>query len=105
MNEPSVRRNKQNTRANRDASSGLRNTPPPRTRSTVEWDSIPNQILRDAICAVTSRGAAIMLSRTSDGGALSITVLDGSERIKEYPRDADECEQTLKWLVDMFSGD
>lgn len=105
MNGPSVHRNKQNTRADSNATAGPRKPTAPRPRQTVGWDSVSNQILRDAICAVTGRGAAIMLSRTSDGGALSITVLDGSERIKEYPRDSDECEATLRWLVDMFSDD
>ena len=105
MNEPSIQRNKRDSRANKPAAATGGKGAPRGPRKTVEWDSIPNQLLRDAICAVTGRGAAIMLSRTSDGGALSITVLDGGERIKEYPRDSDECEQTLKWLVDMFSDD
>lgn len=105
MNGPNIRRNKDN-RTGQAEPSRTGGKPPARSpRKTVEWDSIPNQLLRDAICAVTGRGAAIMLSRTTDGGALSITVLDGSERIKEYPRDSDECEATLRWLVDMFSGD
>jgi hypothetical protein len=105
MNEPSIRRNTKNTRDGSKPTATGRRTAPRGPRQTVEWDSVPNQLLRDAICAVTGRGAAIMLSRTSDGGALSITVLDGGERIKEYPRDADECEATLRWLVDMFSSD
>jgi len=46
-----------------------------------------------------------MLGRTSDGGALAITVLDGDQRVKEYPRDAEEAEKTLAWLVAMFSAD
>lgn len=105
MNGPNIRRNKDN-RTGQTQPSGVGGKSPVRgPRKTVEWDSIPNQLLRDAICAVTGRGAAIMLSRTTDGGALSITVLDGGERIKEYPRDSDECEATLRWLVDMFSSD
>ncbi len=77
----------------------------PRERPDVKWDEVNNQQLRDAICAVTGAGAAIMLGRTSDGGALAITVLDGDQRVKEYPRDAEEAEKTLAWLVAMFSAD
>lgn len=105
MNGPNIRRNKDNRAVEAKPTGGGRKPPARSPRQTVEWDGVPNQLLRDAICAVTGRGAAIMLSRTTDGGALSITVLDGGERIKEYPRDVDECEQTLRWLVDMFSSD
>jgi hypothetical protein len=77
----------------------------PRERTVVTWDEVDNQLLRDTICAVTGAGAAIMLGRTSDGGALSISVLDGDQRIKEWPSTIEEAEKTLQWLVSMFTSD
>lgn len=76
-----------------------------RPRSSVSWEEVKNQLLRDCICAVTGAGAAIMLGRTSDGGALSITVLDGEQRVKEYPHDVEDAESTLAWLVSMYSSE
>lgn len=73
-----------------------------RPGTSVTWSDIPNQLLRDAIVAVADNGAAIMLGRTSDGGALSITVLDGQDKIREWPHSVDDCETTLRWLIDMF---
>ena len=49
--------------------------------------------LRSFIDAVTLDGCAVVLSRTSDGGALAFTLLDGDYRAKEYcssARDANE---------------
>lgn len=71
----------------------------------IGWGEADNQQLRDCICAVTDAGAAIMLGRTSDGGALSITVLDGEQRIREWPHSAEELGKTLSWLTKMFAAD
>jgi hypothetical protein len=76
-----------------------------RPREKVSWSEINNQLIRDAIVAVCGAGAAIQLSETSDGGALSIRVYDGDNAVKEYPHTVDEAEKTLTWLVGMFSGD
>jgi hypothetical protein len=62
-------------------------------------------LLRNAVVAVADAGAAIQLSKTSDGGALVIHVYDGANKVDEYPRRVDEVEDTLRWLVNMFTDD
>jgi hypothetical protein len=98
-NQPTIRRNVRP--AMPDGKRDLSGRP----KGTVEWAEINNQLLRDCLCAVTSAGAAIMFGRTSDGGALSITVLDGEQRVKEYPHSVDDAEATLSWLVSMYTVD
>lgn len=77
----------------------------PREIHTADWSEVPNQAIRDVVVAITNAGAAIMFGRTSDKGAFSITVLDGDERIREWPHTAEECESTIRWLLDMFATD
>lgn len=74
-----------------------------RPKHIADWTEIGNQQLRDAICAITASGGAIMFGLTSDRGAYSITVLDGDQRIREWPHTPEECTDTLGWLVQMFS--
>src|SRR5689334_15004130 len=76
-----------------------------RPRSSVDWDQIDQSRIGLLVHAVTKPGAAIMFGRTSDGGALSVTVLDGDNRIREWPRSAEDFEALFAWLVGMFSGD
>jgi hypothetical protein len=77
----------------------------PREIHTADWSEVQNQAIRDVVVAVTHAGAAIMFGRTSDKGAFSITVLDGDERIREWPHTVEECESTIRWLLDMFATD
>lgn len=61
----------------------------------IDWDAAdPNQLLA-AIVNWTRAGNAVTFGRTSDGGALSITLLCGGERLKRYATDAGELEQLL----------
>ena len=77
----------------------------PREIHTADWAEITNQVIRDAVCAVTAAGGAIMFGRTSDKGAYSITVLDGDERIREWPHTVEECESALRWICEMFTAE
>jgi len=61
----------------------------------IHWSEANAEKLRLAVDAVSRCGAAIMLGRTSDGGALSICILDGDSKIKEYPHTAEELAETL----------
>jgi len=76
-----------------------------RERRTVTYAELDNQLLRDAIVAVCDSGGAAILSRTSDSGAYSITVIDGDEKIREYPNTVEDCEAVFTWLVNMFAAD
>lgn len=76
-----------------------------RPRGSVYWDEIPQEQIGLLVHAITKSGAAIMFGRTSDGGALSLTVLDGDNRIREWPRSAEDFESLYHWLVGMFSSE
>lgn len=54
-----------------------------------------------AITAWTSRGAAIVLGTTSDGGALAVTLLENGERHKLYAASRDELERLLAQIRDV----
>ena len=65
----------------------------------VSWEEVDGRLLKAAVCATTEDGCAIILSKTSDGGALSITLLAGPERVKKYAKDAQLAESILQELV------
>jgi len=70
----------------------------------IYWSDVESSAIRGAIDAVSRSGGAIMFGRTSDGGALSVCILDGDTKIKEYPHTAAEAEETLKAILDEYSG-
>lgn len=71
----------------------------------VSYAECDNQLLRDTVVAITENGAAVLLGRTSDGGAFTVQVYDGNDKISEYPHTVEELEAVLRWLCSMFSAD
>lgn len=65
----------------------------------VSWDEIDPLTIMRFVHAVTEAGDACTFGRTSDKGALSVTILTGQDRLKEYYKDADEAERGLKELT------
>lgn len=68
------------------------------------WSDIEPEDLHALVIAVESAGGAVMLGRTTDGGALSITVLVGDRKVKEYPKNAQDYHELVMWLKDDFLG-
>ncbi len=64
------------------------------------WADVPTDVLTELINLCTDAGAAIMLGRTSDGGALSVCILDGDAKIKDYFREPEEIDTFVSWLRD-----
>lgn len=56
------------------------------------------QVLQKGLAA----GCGFIISRTSDGGAFSFTLLDGAARHRQYPSNTLELEQTLDGLLEYF---
>lgn len=52
----------------------------------------------EAIDQVIDDGDAIILSRTSDGGAIAVTILTGNERVKEYASSQVELDRIVDFL-------
>lgn len=70
-----------------------------RIRSTkgFTWAELEPADIGRLVLLVTSVGNAIILGVTSDGGALAVTILQGEERIKDWPKDPEAFQQLLAW--------
>lgn len=65
----------------------------------IDWDAAdPHQLLA-AIVNWTRGGNAVTFGRTSDGGALSLTLLHDGERLKRYASNAEDLAQLLSALA------
>jgi len=65
----------------------------------LSYGQVGADLLQECISAVTSRGDALLLGRTTDGGALSIHVLSGGQASKFYVTDASELMELLQGLI------
>lgn len=63
-----------------------------------EWAEVPAEEIGKLIQAVCGRGRAIICGTTSNGGALSITVLDGDSRIREWPSSIETFRSFADWV-------
>lgn len=68
-----------------------------RSRPGFNWDMVPNDKIARLVKAVTAAGCGCVLGVTSDGGAVSITILDGDERIREWPANNEAYDNFLGW--------
>lgn len=66
------------------------------------WSNVDGTTIRLCIDAVTANGGAIMFGVTSDGGAYSLCILHGNEKLKEYPHTPDEAEELLRQIAESF---
>lgn len=55
--------------------------------------------------AIGAAGDAIVISRTSDGGAIALTLLRDSGREKTYPATQADLDYALDWLYSEYCGD
>jgi hypothetical protein len=74
-----------------------------KNRGNVGWADCNKDLLHAALAAATEDGAALLLSRTSDGGALSIHVLTSVTTHKLYPATVEEINEALQLIVKIAS--
>ncbi len=67
-----------------------------RKASTLSWADADAGLLAEAIAHWTSGGHAITLGVTSDGGALSISLLSGGKPFKLYASSPEELQSLLE---------
>lgn len=60
--------------------------------------------LGDVVCNLVGAGFGIILAPTRDGGALSITLLDGDDREKGYAGDSEQLDGILEALDDQATA-
>lgn len=65
----------------------------------VSWEEVDGRLIKSALVAATEDGCALIFSKTSDGGALSLTVLAGTDRNKLYAKSVEIAESQLRELV------
>lgn len=63
--------------------------------------SVPSEDLATALGAVISAGCALLLSPTSDGGAISVCVYVGDQKHKGYATSAEEFAELLMDVRDL----
>jgi hypothetical protein len=73
-----------------------------RGRTNTNWADVDADLIRRVISRVTSNGGSIMFGVTSDGGAFSILVLHGDQKMRDYPHGIGECKESLEALDNAF---
>ena len=68
----------------------------------VGWDNASAGALQRTIKIVTNAGGALLFARTSDGGALSLTLFYGNDKKKVYVSPADDTDEILNFWAGFF---
>lgn len=80
-------------RNNQDRYGSVRGNTP--STELASWEDADAEELWRTVLAITNAGDAVTLGKTRDGGALSLVILSGDDRIRRYARGADEVHQLL----------
>lgn len=75
------------------------------TGSVLDLNSINPDALKGAILSLLKREVGVTLGVTRDGGALSITLLDNGETVREYVRATEDINLYLTGLAEDFRDD
>jgi hypothetical protein len=75
------------------------------TGSVLDLDSINSDALKRAILSLLKREVGVTLGVTRDGGALSITLLDNGETVREYVRATEDINLYFTGLAEDFGDD
>lgn len=70
----------------------------------VHWSDVDATELLHFVDKATRAGAGVILSITRDGGALSLTVIDGNDRYREYPHTSDEVLVAMHEILEEITG-
>lgn len=73
-------------------------------RQTTSWKAVGETSLHAFIYKLTDLGWTCCFSRTSDGSALSLTVMAGQEKIKEYIHPGDDVVNILANIMDYLDA-
>jgi len=75
------------------------------TGSVLDLNSIDADTLKRAVVNMLQRTVGITLGVTRDGGALSVTILDNGETVREYVRATEDVNLYFTGLADDFGED
>lgn len=88
------------TRKRKGESRGVRRN----SKGTADWAGVDAALLRDTIVSASLRGGALRLGYTSDGGAYSIGIYGDGDPYTEYVRPAEDIEQFLRDVIELFDS-
>lgn len=63
------------------------------------WDGVSPEIVGEAVLAVLDAGDAMMVSTTSDGGAVRITLFEGDSKHSTYVHTPTELEAVMRGIA------
>ena len=67
--------------------------------ASVSWDEVDGRLVKAAICAATDDGCALIFGKTSDGGALSFTLLGPGAPVRRWFKNAQLAESFLHEVI------
>lgn len=67
--------------------------------SGVTWEEVDGRLIKAAISAATEDGCALIFGKTSDGGALSFTLLGPGAPVKRWFKSVELAESFLHELL------
>lgn len=70
-----------------------------------DWTMIDARLWAMTVATVTAGGAAIMCSATQGGRAISMTILDGEERVREYAALPEEFTEICHHFIGLYASD
>jgi len=65
----------------------------------ITWEEVDGRLIKAALVASTEDGCALIFSKTADGGALSLTILAGTDRHKKYASRVEVAESLLHEVI------
>lgn len=63
--------------------------------------SVEPELVLEAILAAMDMGYVLSFGRTRAGDAVAISIYDGKDNEREYPRDTEELRETLKIIISL----
>lgn len=70
-------------------------------RGALTWSDADSDDLRDTVASVTEDGAAVLLAKTSDGGALVLRVIADRESVPFYAPDMASLNEMMREVRDL----
>jgi len=74
-------------------------------KAVATWEDADSDTLWRTVCEVTEQGDALTFSRTRDGGAVTLTVLSGTDRVRKYATGAEEIAELLQLVREAAQPD
>lgn len=73
-------------------------------RQQISWQQLGETSLHSFVYKLSDLGWTVCFSRTSDGSALSLTVMAGNEKIKEYIHPGDDMLNIIQSIMEYLEA-